>query len=276
MTIIISKKYKILNKIGEGAFGKIFVSENIDTKEKVAIKIEKINMYNTTLIKNEARIYTYLKDIFGIPKIREYGKVKNYNYLVMDLFKKSLNNNTNNNGICLKLILDYSLQMICRIEDIHNKGIIHRDIKPDNFLLDDNEKCIYLIDFGLSKSFKNEKGEHIKLRNDNSLLGTFDYVSINIHNGITASRRDDIESIGYILLYLFIGFLPWKNIDFNNNNEEEKNNKILEFKKNINYGDYNIPGEFIIYINYCRNMKFDDKPNYNYLKCLLYNLYKLN
>ena len=276
MTIIISKKYKILNKIGEGAFGKIFVSENIDTKEKVAIKIEKINMYNTTLIKNEARIYTYLKDIFGIPKIREYGKVKNYNYLVMDLFKKSLNNNTKNNGICLKLILDYSLQMICRIEDIHNKGIIHRDIKPDNFLLDDNEKCIYLIDFGLSKSFKNEKGEHIKLRNDNSLLGTFDYVSINIHNGITASRRDDIESIGYILLYLFIGFLPWKNIDFNNNNEEEKNNKILEFKKNINYGDYNIPGEFIIYINYCRNMKFDDKPNYNYLKCLLYNLYKLN
>ena len=276
MTIIISKKYKILNKIGEGAFGKIFVSENIDTKEKVAIKIEKINMYNTTLIKNEARIYTYLKDIFGIPKIREYGKVKNYNYLVMDLFKKSLNNNTNNNGICLKLILDYSLQMICRIEDIHNKGIIHRDIKPDNFLLDDNEKCIYLIDFGLSKSFKNENGEHIKLRNDNSLLGTFDYVSINIHNGITASRRDDIESIGYILLYLFIGFLPWKNIDFNNNNEEEKNNKILEFKKNINYGDYNIPGEFIIYINYCRNMKFDDKPNYNYLKCLLYNLYKLN
>lgn len=274
MNIVISNKYKILKKIGEGAFGKIFISEDIDTKEKVAIKIEKINMYNTTLIKNEACIYTHLKDVFGIPNIRGYGKVGNYNYLIMDLFNKSLENKISiNKGISTKLILDYALQMICRIEDIHNKGIIHRDIKPDNFLLNDNDKCIYLIDFGLSKSFLNEEGKHITLSNDNSLLGTLDYVSINIHNGITASRRDDMESIGYILMYLFMGNLPWKNINFNN--EEDKNNKILELKININYSEHNIPDEFILYINYCRSMKFEDKPNYNYLKCLLYNLYKL-
>ena len=185
MTVIIDGKYKILKKIGEGSFGKIFTGINNNTKEEVAIKIEQDS--NSSVLKNEARMYTALREIDGIPNIRAWGKEGKFNYLVLDHLGKSLEEIKNNSSgkLCLKAVLLMGLQMITRLEAIHGYGIIHRDIKPDNFLIgNDNKNVLYLIDFGLSKTYI-KKGKHVAIERNRNITGTARYVSINVHKGLS-------------------------------------------------------------------------------------------
>lgn len=273
MTVIIDGKYKILKKLGEGSFGKIFTGINNNTKEKVAIKIEQES--NSSVLKNEARIYTALREIDGIPNIRAWGKEGKFNYLVLDHLGKSLEEiKTNSSGkLCLKAVLIMGLQMITRLEAIHAYGILHRDVKPDNFLIgNDNKNVLYLIDFGLSKTYI-KKGKHVAIERNRNITGTARYVSINVHKGILPSRRDDMESIGYILLYLLNGDLPWQGLHAK---KEEKNKLIGDIKSNIKlwelYSD-NIPGEIILFIEYCKSLQYDEEPDYQYLKNILNNLF---
>jgi casein kinase 1 epsilon len=273
MTVIIDGKYKILKKIGEGSFGKIFTGINNNTKEEVAIKIEQDS--NSSVLKNEARMYTALREIDGIPNIRAWGKEGKFNYLVLDHLGKSLEEIKNNSSgkLCLKAVLIMGLQMITRLEAIHGYGIIHRDIKPDNFLIgNDNKNVLYLIDFGLSKTYI-KKGKHVAIERNRNITGTARYVSINVHKGILPSRRDDMESIGYILLYLLNGDLPWQGLQVK---KQEKNKLIGDIKSNIKlwelYSD-TIPGEIILFIEYCKALQYDEEPDYQYLKNILNNLF---
>lgn len=273
MTVIIDGKYKILKKIGEGSFGKIFTGINNNTKEEVAIKIEQDS--NSSVLKNEARMYTALREIDGIPNIRAWGKEGKFNYLVLDHLGKSLEEIKNNSSgkLCLKAVLLMGLQMITRLEAIHGYGIIHRDIKPDNFLIgNDNKNVLYLIDFGLSKTYI-KKGRHVPIERNRNITGTARYVSINVHKGILPSRRDDMESIGYILLYLLNGDLPWQGLQVK---KQEKNKLIGDIKNNIKlwelYSD-TIPGEIILFIEYCKALQYDEEPDYQYLKNILNNLF---
>ena len=273
MTVIIDGKYKILKKIGEGSFGKIFTGINNNTKEEVAIKIEQDS--NSSVLKNEARMYTALREIDGIPNIRAWGKEGKFNYLVLDHLGKSLEEIKNNSSgkLCLKAVLLMGLQMITRLEAIHGYGIIHRDIKPDNFLIgNDNKNVLYLIDFGLSKTYI-KKGKHVAIERNRNITGTARYVSINVHKGILPSRRDDMESIGYILLYLLNGDLPWQGLQ---GKKQEKNKLIGDIKSNIKlwelYSD-TIPGEIILFIEYCKALQYDEEPDYQYLKNILNNLF---
>lgn len=273
MTVIIDGKYKILKKIGEGSFGKIFTGINNNTKEEVAIKIEQDS--NSSVLKNEARMYTALREIDGIPNIRAWGKEGKFNYLVLDHLGKSLEEIKNNSSgkLCLKAVLLMGLQMITRLEAIHGYGIIHRDIKPDNFLIgNDNKNVLYLIDFGLSKTYI-KKGKHVAIERNRNITGTARYVSINVHKGILPSRRDDMESIGYILLYLLNGDLPWQGLQVK---KQEKNKLIGDIKSNIKlwelYSD-TIPGEIILFIEYCKALQYDEEPDYQYLKNILNNLF---
>ena len=273
MTVIIDGKYKILKKIGEGSFGKIFTGINNNTKEEVAIKIEQDS--NSSVLKNEARMYTALREIDGIPNIRAWGKEGKFNYLVLDHLGKSLEEIKNNSSgkLCLKAVLLMGLQMITRLEAIHGYGIIHRDIKPDNFLIgNDNKNVLYLIDFGLSKTYI-KKGRHVPIERNRNITGTARYVSINVHKGILPSRRDDMESIGYILLYLLNGDLPWQGLQVK---KQEKNKLIGDIKSNIKlwelYSD-TIPGEIILFIEYCKALQYDEEPDYQYLKNILNNLF---
>lgn len=271
--MIIDGKYKILKKIGEGSFGKIFTGINNNTKEEVAIKIEQDS--NSSVLKNEARMYTALREIDGIPNIRAWGKEGKFNYLVLDHLGKSLEEIKNNSSgkLCLKAVLLMGLQMITRLEAIHGYGIIHRDIKPDNFLIgNDNKNVLYLIDFGLSKTYI-KKGKHVAIERNRNITGTARYVSINVHKGILPSRRDDMESIGYILLYLLNGDLPWQGLQVK---KQEKNKLIGDIKSNIKlwelYSD-TIPGEIILFIEYCKALQYDEEPDYQYLKNILNNLF---
>jgi len=276
--VLINSKYEILQLLGEGTFGKIYEGINTLTNELIAIKIQKTLFVN--ILKNEANMYNRCKNIKGIPKLRNYGVQDNYNYLILDKLGNSLENikdSNCDNKIDLRNVLLIGLQIINILESIHNIGIIHRDIKPDNILcgIDKNKNKYYLIDFGISRYYINNDGIHNKLISNKKPLGTINYISLNVQNGIEASRRDDLESVGYILIYCLKGSLPWQNVS--GNNKEDRYNNVFQLKQSITLIELckDIPFEFVIFMDYCRKLNYDEKPNYNYLKQLLINLSNL-
>lgn len=275
MTFIVAGKYRASSKIGQGAFGKIFYGKNINTDEEVAIKVEEYE--NDLMLENEAKIYSYLKDTYGIPSLKACGKEGKFYYIIINLLGKSLEEKRIECGgiLSLKTVLAMGLQMLRRIETVHHHGILHRDIKPENFLLGINKNCdvLHLIDFGLATPYKSGKS-HINIKKINNIIGTARYASINIHDGFLPSRRDDIESIGYVLLFLLLGTLPWQGE--NDSDNIKRNKKIGDLKKKYCLWelDNKIPREIIILIEYARKLKFEEEPDYSYLKGLLVNLYK--
>jgi serine/threonine protein kinase len=153
---------------------------------------------------------------------------------------------------------------------------MHRDVKPDNFLIGvgENETTIYVIDFGLAKHYCNPKdGTHIPHKDKKSLTGTARYASLNTHNGIEQSRRDDLECLGYVMIYFMKGSLPWQGLQAKD--RKEKYEKIKAKKAGIPIEKLceGIPDEFTTYIKYCRSLKFEEAPNYAYVRKLFEDLF---
>jgi len=275
--IIIGNKYKLIRELGEGSFGKIFEGENIITNDKVAIKIEKKDV--KSILKHEANIYYKCKNIKGIPSIRMFGTECNYNFIVMDLLFMSLEKMREINGlngvISLTQTLSIAIQLISCIEKLHGLGIIHRDIKPENIMTSKRENDIYLIDFGIAKYYINQDRKHIPIAYDKKLIGNIRYASLNIHNGIEPSRRDDLISLGYIFIICLKGILPWQNIQ--SISKDEKYKKIKNIKETTTLVELcnGIPYEFLSYMDYCYGLNFEEEPNYEYIKSLFINLLKL-
>lgn len=273
MDIIINNKYKIESLIGEGSFGKIFKAANIITDEKVAIKIEK--KQDRSILKYEANILIRCKEIKGIPRIKSYGVEQNYNYMIIELLGKSLEDlKIENNGkLDLKTVIVIGIEILNILENLHTKGIIHRDLKPENILSSDSATTNYhLIDFGISKYYLDSSGMHKPLISGKKLIGTLRYSSLNVTMGIEASRRDDLESLGYIFIHLLKGALPWESTS--GENKEKKYENIVELKQTTSILELcsEIPLEFAVYLTYCRNLNYDSKPDYNYLRTLFTNL----
>ena len=270
---LLFKKYFILNKIDEGSFGSIYLAKNKDTDEKVAIKVENRKQYKP-LLENEAYILYYLRGR-GIPQIITFGKTREYFILVQTLLGPSLSTLIDhyNIDLTIKDICMLSIQMIERLEYIHSKDYIHRDIKPHNFLMGlKDENMVYIIDFGLSKKYRSKKGNHIKFSITNNITGTPRYCSINALRGAEQSRRDDIESLFYVIIYFFKGSLPWQNLKIKS--RTERFNKINQMKKKIDYKDLckNLPEEIYNLGIYIKNLKFEEEPNYNYMQKLFYSI----
>ena len=205
--------------------------------------------------------------------------VGNYSVLVMDLMGPSLEDlfNTCGRKFSLKSVLMLADQMLQRIEYLHYKNFLHRDIKPDNFVtgLGAHARHIYLLDFGLAKKYRDSRNpnSHIPYREDKSLTGTARYASINTHMGIEQSRRDDLESLGYLLMYFLKGSLPWQGLRAVT--KEEKYAKILQKKRSTTIDSLcrGFPPEFALYFNYVRSLGFEERPDYAYLRKIFRNVY---
>jgi len=181
-----------------------------------------------------------------------------------------------NRKFSLKTVLMCADQMINRIEYVHAKNFIHRDIKPDNFLIGLGKKAnqIHIIDFGLAKKYRDPKTQqHIPYREGKNLTGTARYASVNTHLGIEQSRRDDLEALGYVFMYFLRGSLPWQGMK--GNSKKEKYDRIMEKKMStpIEVLCKGYPSEFVTYLNYCRSLRFEDRPDYAYLRRFLKDLF---
>ena len=260
------KKYHCIKKLGEGSFGRIY--EGVYHSEHFALKFEDINS-NSNLLESEASIMNYLKGP-NIPNVRSYGTSGNYNILIMQLMGKSLEDLINiRKTFPLKTVCLIGYQMIKVLEYIHNKHIVHRDLKPDNFVMGLNElaKYVYLLDFGLAKKYRSSTTlKHYPLINKKKLTGTARYASINALRGYEQSRRDDLESAGYVLMYFLRGSLPWQGIP--GKNKDERYKKILQKKEETTAHELckDFPEEFEKYIDYTRNMEYEEDPDYERLK----------
>ena len=273
---LIFSKYLIRKKIGKGSFGIVYQGINTSTNEKIALKVEKREKNQQGTLENEAMRLVYLQGE-GIPKVYCYGNNQSHNLLVEELLGKSLEDIFNSYGkpFSLKTVCVLGIEMIKRIQFIHQKYYIHRDIKPDNFMTGrgENEKSIYIIDFGLAKKYYSvSKAQHIKFCTGKHLIGTARYCARNAHRGYEQGRRDDIESIGYVLMYFLLGVLPWQGLKIKKN--EDQFEKIAEKKYNTPFEELTEgqPEEFLSYFKYIDGLKFEDQPNYIYLIGLFQNM----
>ena len=273
---IIFKKYKVKKKIGEGAFGDVYLGQSISNNAYVAIKTELRKIIKPILESEAFLLYSIAGP--GIPEVKSFGKTKKYNILVEPLLGKSLFDifAENHKTMSLPDVCLIGKQVIDRIQWVHSKNIVHRDIKPDNFLIGRNDpNVLYLIDFGLSKKFRSTTtGKHIRFGFTGKLTGTVRFASANALRGGEQSRRDDIESIGYMLIYFLKKRLPWQSIT--GNKKIERYLKIYKMKKNIAPEKLceGLPPEMAQFINYAKNLEFEQEPDYKYLNKLFDNILK--
>ena len=277
MELRVGGRFKLGRKIGSGSFGDIYIGRNEQDGMEVAIKLESIKSKHPQLL-YESKLYKILAHGAGIPSVHWYGVEGSYNVMVIDLLGPSLEDLFSfcNCKFNLKTVLMLVDQIINRVEFVHAKNFIHRDIKPDNFLIGLGRKAnqVHIIDFGLAKKYRDHKTQqHIPYREGKSLTGTARYASVNTHLGFEQSRRDDLEAIGYVTMYFNRGKLPWQGLKADT--KKKKYEMIMEMKRStpVEVLCEHFPCEFVTYLNYCKNLRFEDRPDYAYLRRLLKDLF---
>ena len=284
---VILNNFVLFKEIANGTFGKIIYGFNIRDNVEVAIKQE-VLFEERSQLKLEGKIYNTLlnipknfdisgihpipqNEVIGVPKFYGSGRHKNNHYLILEFLGPNLsqlNKFCNNKKFTIITVFLIAIQILNRIENLHKYHYIHRDIKPENFVIGTGDKSniIYLIDFGLSKRYKNPKShQHIPYRDNRKLIGTVRYISINTHMGVEQSRRDDLESIAYVLIFFLRGSLPWQKTP-----KDKTYEKIMKKKMQIptEILCYELPEEISIFLNYSKSLRFEDRPDYDYLKSI--------
>eukprot|EP01062_Namystynia_karyoxenos_P028925 TRINITY_DN2183_c0_g1_i1.p1 TRINITY_DN2183_c0_g1~~TRINITY_DN2183_c0_g1_i1.p1 ORF type:complete len:363 (+),score=129.30 TRINITY_DN2183_c0_g1_i1:97-1089(+) len=275
MDLRVGQKFRIGRRLGGGSFGEIYTGTNIQTQEAVAIKLEPVKTRCPQLL-YEARLYKLLHQgrvATGIPRVHWYGAEGDFNVMVIDLLGPSLEDCFNYCGrlLCTRTVLMIIDQMVARVEFLHSRNFLHRDIKPDNFIMGVGKRShhVYMIDYGLAKKYRDPKThQHIPYKEGKQLTGTARYASINTHVGIEQGRRDDLEAVGYIAMYFLRGSLPWQGLKAKT--KKQKYDAIAQVKSQTTVAQLcqGYPPEFHKYLEYSRNLRFDDKPDYGMLRQL--------
>ncbi|KAJ8613782.1 hypothetical protein CTAYLR_008862 [Chrysophaeum taylorii] len=268
--------WTLVKKIGSGSFGEIYQASSCggggERSDDVAIKLEALKTRHPQL-DYEAQVLSALRGNTGVPTVYWWGTEGAYTAMVIDLLGPSLEDLFNRCGrrFTLKTVLGLARQLINRLEMVHGMSYVHRDVKPDNFLIGRGSRAriVHVIDFGLAKKYRDPHShQHIPYREDKNLTGTARYASVSTHLGIEPSRRDDLESLGYVLVYLLRGSLPWQGLKADT--KAKKYECVLLKKMETAFSDlcYGFPPEFCRYFDCVRNLRFDQKPDYDALRAL--------
>ena len=267
---IIFNKYKIIKRLGRGSFGNIFLVEYQNKLYAMKLENTKKGYY---ILDKEVYLMIHL---YGprIPYVKSFGQCGYYNVLVMELLGKSLEDIKSilpSKKMTIPCICKLSYQMLQILEHIHKRSFIHRDVKPENFImgLGPNNKFLYMIDFGFAKTYRDPTTlAHYPLKKNDGITGTARYASINTLRGFTQSRKDDLESLAYVIIYLSKGTLPWANIT--SDNKDELYNRItkVKFETTVENLCSGLPQQFLDFVRYIRGMTFEQEPDYKYLRNL--------
>lgn len=258
-------------RLGDGAFGEVYSAHDVKSWEKVAVKLGRFGDVNHFL-KDEAEMYRKIGRGPGIPRVHWYGTVGTYNAMVMEFLGMSVEKVMHSRPGTLfpvTIVAHLGIQLVTALEHIHSKGVLHLDLKPENFLFGKpgtpEATKIFIGDFGLARLYM-DRGRHVRLHHGRSFVGTTRCASVNIHHGLTPARRDDIESLVYSLIYMVTGTLPWKGLRGFTHSKKMK--QILSLKLSSSF-EGKIPGEFCRLLAYARELGFDEAPSYDFMRSML-------
>ena len=271
---LIFGKYSIKKLIAKGTFGEVYLGTNIYNNKEYALKIE-LMKNGESYLKQETFILFSIKGP-GIPSVISFGVSDHYHILVENLLGQSIYDIWLNKKkkLNIKDTAMFAIQALERIECVHSKNYLHRDIKPGNFLVGNPDKSqIYLIDFGNARKYRSSKtGKHLPFIKNNKVFGTALFLSSNNLKGIEQTRKDELESLGLVFIYLSTGTLPWAKIKYKS--MEQALEKINDIKSKISNQELckGMPKEMYEYMNYVTNLNYKDNPNYTYLRELFLNI----
>lgn len=255
---VVAKHFFIKKSLGSGSFGQVLEAVDVRTNAHVAIKVEPANARDPQLL-YEHKIMRVLEGCEGFPRSLIFMYDDTYNYLVMERLNVSVEQlaESRSGVLPVPFLKSVGAQSLARLQTFHSHGFVHRDIKPANLMI--YKDLVYLIDFGLSKRIVDPStGEHIPFRDNKPLVGTPRYVSVNVHDGKEQSRRDDIESLMYVLIYLAKGKLPWQGHTSDN---------VKRLKRDIDITELcaDLPKRFAFTVRYARGLSYDEEPDYGML-----------